>query len=167
MLLFSLSRISPWPQSVTQGTSVKQFAVWREQLITDWVRELTVTARQIRPGLTISAAVFSDLNRAREEKAQDWLTWLRYGYIDYACTMTYTTDSQEFHSLIQKQSTWAPRREQIVVGIGSWKLNQKSQLLARIQYVHSAKVGGFSLFSYDDAEARDFLPVLLPIQSKS
>ncbi len=154
------TRVSQWPRSVLQGSLVKQFSSWREQLITDWVRELTDTARRMRPRLILSAAAFSDLKRAREEKAQNWQSWLRLGYIDYVCTMTYTTNPSEFRTLIEKQTSWAPRPDQIVVGIGSWKLNQKTQVFARIQTVRSANAGGFSLFSYDDAESRNFLPVL-------
>ncbi len=154
------TRVHRWPADVLQGPLVTRFNQWRQQLIAGWVRDLTATARQVRPGLTLSAAVFSDLNRAREEKAQDWKLWLDRGYLDYVCTMTYTPDPTEFESLVRRQQAWAGRRSQVVVGIGSWKFDRMSQLTRQIDATRRLGAPGFALFSYDDAAARDFLPTL-------
>lgn len=153
-------KVKRWPADVLQGEYVSRFNGWRMQLISDWVRELSALARQTRPGVTVSAAVFSDLDRAREEKAQDWKTWLDRGYLDYVCTMTYTTDPNQFESQVRKQQGWAARRNQVVVGIGSWKFQQMDQLWGHISLTRQLGAPGFALFSYDDAEARDFLPNL-------
>jgi uncharacterized lipoprotein YddW (UPF0748 family) len=129
------------------------FNSWRLQLITDWVRQLSSIARQERPGLKISAAVFPILERAKEEKAQDWRLWLQRGYLDYVCTMNYTPDNREF-----EQRCRAAGRDRIVVGIGSWKMRELSAVQAQIDIVRRLGSPGFSLFSYDDSAARDFLP---------
>jgi uncharacterized lipoprotein YddW (UPF0748 family) len=150
-----------WPADVLEGPTVVRYNQWRQQLITDWVRELSSVARRMRPGMPISAAVFADLDRAREEKAQDWKLWLERGYVDYVCTMTYTTDAREFELQVRKQQVWAPRRNQVIVGIGSWKFDRMSQLQARIDTSRRLGAPGFVLFSYDDAAARDFLPNLV------
>jgi uncharacterized lipoprotein YddW (UPF0748 family) len=115
--------------------------------------------RSIRPGVTVSAAVFQDLDRAREEKAQDWKLWLERGWLDYVCTMTYTTDWREFEVRVRQQQTWA-RRCQLVVGIGSWKLDSPTALLSQINAARALGAPGFVLFSYDDAAKRNFLPNL-------
>ena len=142
------------------GADTAVFREWRTQLITDWVRELSALARRTRPGVRVSCAVFSDLNRAREEKAQDWGVWLARGHLDYACTMTYVPDPGEFEKLVRKQQGWAPQRNQVVVGIGSWKLQQMAQLTGQIDRVRQLGAPGFVMFSYDDAAARNFLPSL-------
>jgi len=133
---------------------------WRKQVINEWIRDLSATVRQWRPGMPVSAAVFSDLDRAREEKAQDWKLWLERGDVDYVCTMSYVTDPWQFEALVRKQQAWAPRRRQIVVGIGSWKMDRRSQLTAQIEITRRFGAAGFALFSYDDCAARDFLPSL-------
>jgi uncharacterized lipoprotein YddW (UPF0748 family) len=134
----------------------------REQVIDSLLNDLATAARQTRPGVAISAAVFSDLNRAREEKAQDWQRWLQRGYVDQVCTMTYTTATKDFEALVRQQRTWAGTSRRLVVGIGSWKMKRLGEVNAQIAITRRLGAGGFALFSYDDAAARDFLPGLSP-----
>jgi uncharacterized lipoprotein YddW (UPF0748 family) len=154
------AQITGWPQAVYGGTQTLRYREWQRQLINDWCRSLTLAARRINPRLIVSAAVFSDLERARAEKSQDWQWWLQQGLVDYVCTMTYTTTTTDFEALIRKQRTWAPRRDQLVIGIGSWKMEQMSQLTGQIEIVRREGLNGFALFSYDDAAKRQFLPLL-------
>ncbi|HUI05699.1 MAG TPA: family 10 glycosylhydrolase [Verrucomicrobiae bacterium] len=149
-----------WPADVLEGRYAEKFNEWRKGVITGWVEELSAVARRARPGLAVSAAVFPDLQRARNEKAQDWKLWLDRGYLDYVCTMTYTPDLREFETEIQKQQIWATQRNKVVVGIGSWKFDRFSQLVDEITMTRQLGAPGFVLFSYDDAEARNFLPDL-------
>ena len=149
-----------WPAPVLEGAYIERFNEWRQQVITEWVQELSAVARRARPGLAVSAAVFADLPRARKEKAQDWKLWLDRGYVDYVCTMTYTPDLRDFETQVQKQQVWAAQRNRVVVGIGSWKFDRMSELAAQIMMTRQLGAPGFVLFSYDDAEARSFLPDL-------
>jgi uncharacterized lipoprotein YddW (UPF0748 family) len=153
------THVKRWPEAVLQGAYVTQFNEWRQHVINTWIEDLSARARQARPNLAVSAAVFSDLNRAREEKAQDWKLWLDRGYVDYVCTMTYTPDLRDFESKVQKEQTSAPRSK-VVVGIGSWKFDRLSQLSAQITMTRQLGAPGFVLFSYDDSASRNFLPNL-------
>jgi uncharacterized lipoprotein YddW (UPF0748 family) len=132
----------------------------RERVIDALLNDLGTTARQTRPGIALSAAVFSDLDRAREEKAQDWQRWLRRGWVDYVCTMTYTTDPRAFESLVRHQAIWAGTGRRVVAGIGSWKMRRPSEIRAFINLSRRANLAGFALFSYDDLAVRDLLPPL-------
>ena len=123
--------VASWPQSVISGPFSARYRYWRVQVINQWVQELSGIARAARPGSVVSAAVFSDLQRAKEEKSQDWKRWLERGSVDYVCPMNYTPDQQEFASLIEKQLQWASK-DQLVVGIGSWKLDQMAELIGQI-----------------------------------
>jgi uncharacterized lipoprotein YddW (UPF0748 family) len=154
------TRVRHWPADVLEGPYVTRFNQWRQREISEWIQELSTRARLARPGLSVSAAVFPDLNRAREEKAQDWKLWLDRGYVDYVCTMTYTPDLRDFESKIRREQVWASQRNKVVVGIGSWKFDRMSQLTAQINATRLLGAPGFVLFSYDDSAARNFLPVL-------
>ena len=156
-----------WPEAVTDGPYAARFNEWRQHEITDWVQDLATRARLARPNLTVSAAVFSDLDRAREEKAQDWKLWLDRGFVDYVCTMNYTPDMQDFESRIRKEQVWAAQRNKVVVGIGAWKFDHMSQLSAQITAARQLGAPGFVLFSYDDAAARNFLPDLRAASAKN
>jgi uncharacterized lipoprotein YddW (UPF0748 family) len=129
------------------------FNAWRMQLITDWARQLSSVARQTRPGIKVSAAVFPILERAKEEKAQDWRLWLERSYLDYVCTMNYTPDAREF-----EQRCRVAGRDRVVVGIGSWKMQRLDEVQAQIETTRRLGASGFALFSCDDMMARDFWP---------
>ncbi|HVM60127.1 MAG TPA: family 10 glycosylhydrolase [Verrucomicrobiae bacterium] len=154
------TRVRHWPADVMGGRYTMEFNVWRQREITAFVQQLSSRARLTRPGLAVSAAVFPELDRAKEEKAQDWKTWLDRGYVDYVCTMTYTPDLREFATRIRKEQMWASQRNKVVVGIGSWKFDRMSQLTAQIGATRQLGAPGFVLFSYDDSAARNFLPEL-------
>ena len=151
--------VKHWPDDVMYGPLTQRFIEWKQRVINQWARELSDAVRSARPGTTVSAAVFPDLDRAREEKAQDWKLWLEQGWLDYVCTMTYTPDLREFEVRVRQQQAWA-RRNQLVVGIGSWKLARQDALLAQISAARALGAPGFVLFSYDDAAEREFLPNL-------
>lgn len=153
-------RVRRWPADVIGGPSTGRFYEWRRQVINDCVRELTALARTLRPRVILSAAVFHDWERGREDRAQDWKLWLDRGYLNYVCTMSYTSDLRDFENRVRKQESWVGNRNRLVVGIGSYKLERRSDLLAQIDWTRRLSLPGFVLFSYDDAEARHFLPDL-------
>jgi uncharacterized lipoprotein YddW (UPF0748 family) len=136
-----------------------EFNEWRQGLITEWARDLSAAVRAARPGIPVSAAVFPSLDRAREEKAQNWKLWVDRGYLDYVCTMNYVTGAKEFDARNQSTAALVPRAK-IVAGIGSWKLTEMAALQGQIGLTRQAKLAGFALFSYDDAESRRFLPTV-------
>ncbi len=154
------THLKHWPAAVLEDSYVTQFNEWRQKVINDWVADLAARARQVRPGLVVSAAVFPDLDRARQEKAQDWKLWLDRGSVDYVCTMTYTPDLRDFQMIVRKEQVSAGQRNRVVVGIGAWKFDRLSQLTAQIMATRQLGAPGFVLFSYDDAEMRNFLPDL-------
>ena len=154
------AHLKHWPAAVLEGAYVMQFNEWRQKVINDWVADLATGARQVRSSLIVSAAVFPDLDRARQEKAQNWRFWLDRGFVDYVCTMTYTPDLRDFQTKVRQEQVWANQRNKVVVGIGAWKFDRLSQLTAQINATRQLGAPGFVLFSYDDAEARNFLPDL-------
>ena len=161
------THVKHWPEAVTEGPYAARFNDWRQHEINDWVQDLATRARLAKPNLAVSAAVFADLDRAREEKAQDWKLWLDRGFVDYVCTMTYTPDLRDFESKVRKQQVWATQRNKVVVGIGAWKFDRLSQVSAQITAALQLGTPGFVLFSYDDAAARNFLPDLRSASAKN
>jgi uncharacterized lipoprotein YddW (UPF0748 family) len=154
-------KFDKWPTPVISGNAVEKFQQWKQEMVNDWCRELSAATRQARPGIVVTAAVFSDLDRSRVEKGQDWRLWLQRGWLDQVCTMTYVTDAAQFETLLRKQRVWVPKREQLVAGIGSWKFETMQPLQNQIAISRKHQLAGFALFSYDDAATRNFLPVVM------
>ena len=107
--------------------------------------------------IKITAAVFPALERAREEKAQDWKFWLEHGYVDTICPMNYTTDARDFEQRCRGVLKFAPR-DRVVMGLAEWKFQQLDDLRQQVELCRQLGLAGFALFSYDDATTRHFLP---------
>ena len=154
------AKMKRWPADALTGTYASRFEQWRIGIINSWMQELSRTARETRPGVVVSAATFPDLARAREEKGQDWKTWVDRGWVDYICPMNYTTDPASFEKRLRETQTAAARPGKVVCGIGSWKFKDMAPLTGQINATRRLGSTGFILFSWDDCEARNFLPKL-------
>jgi uncharacterized lipoprotein YddW (UPF0748 family) len=149
--------VKKWPAEVAGGPLTGSFIAWKQSVISRWMATIAAEARRLRPGIVVSAAVFADLQRSREEKAQDWKLWIERRDVDYVCTMTYVTDPRDFETRVRNQQAVA-RRDRVVVGIGSWKFERPADINAQIATVRRLGAPGFALFSYDDFAARNFVP---------
>ncbi|MCG3149521.1 MAG: hypothetical protein PCFJNLEI_02984 [Verrucomicrobiae bacterium] len=141
------------------SADVPRFNEWRQSVITDWAQRLSAKARQTRPGIKMSAAVFPGLERAKEEKAQDWKLWVERGYLDTICPMNYTTDPGDFELRCRETLRSVPRNR-VVMGIGSWKFDPPAGMVGQIEQTRRLGMGGFALFSYDDLATRQAFPNL-------
>ena len=86
------------------ATNDPAWSQWRRDQVTAFVRRLYLTAKSIRPGIAVSAALitFGDGPSARGgfDKTepywrvfQDWQTWAREGILDVVVPMIYKRDS--------------------------------------------------------------------------
>ena len=70
-----------------------RFCEWRRQQVTDFLRWANAGLLAIKPGLVISAAVFSNLKDAREYLFADWPEWNREGVVDFCAPMDFSADN--------------------------------------------------------------------------
>jgi uncharacterized lipoprotein YddW (UPF0748 family) len=152
-------RMKTWPADVVVGLYASRFSEWKQEVINGWMYQCSADAKRVHPGIIVSAAVFPELNRAREEKAQNWKVWVDRGWVDYVCTMTYTPSLAEFETRIRSQEAIVSC-QRLVVGVASWKLININDLDDKISAIRRRKISGFALFSLDDCMARGFFPKL-------
>jgi uncharacterized lipoprotein YddW (UPF0748 family) len=122
---------------------------WRRERVSALVREIARTARAQHPGIELSAAVWSHVERGYLAIQQDWRGWLEEGSLDFAVPMAYTRDDR----LLRYQAedfAGLPIADRIWVGLGTWLFASEPQrALAQIQLVQNAGVSDIALFSYD------------------
>jgi uncharacterized lipoprotein YddW (UPF0748 family) len=122
---------------------------WRRERVTALVRDIARAARAQRPGLLLSAAVWSYADRAYLVLAQDWRAWLAEGSLDFAVPMAYTRDDR----LLRYQAehfAGLPLASRIWVGLGTWLFaSEPERALAQIALVKQAGLVDLALFSYD------------------
>ncbi len=156
-------RVDQWPFDCLEGKYRGRFADWRREQITSLVREISLRARDARPGIQVSGDVFVNWETHRDSFGQDWKAWVDEGLLDFVCPMDYTPDDETFATWVTRQRGWVSDRVPLCVGIGPRveDCNLTPEHVVR-QVELSRKLGGdgFVLFEYDEGLAADHLPVL-------
>ena len=152
-----------WPECTLDASRDK--AAWlafRKNQIRRLLEELAATARSIRPGIRVSAAVYPELANARDAVGQEWTAWLQRNAIDFVCPMDYRPAVALFQGDLARQKTLlGPRANRLFPGIGATtSALDAAELRRQIQAVRNAGLDGFLIFEYTPAVATDLLPAL-------
>ncbi len=152
--------VHAWPEDVLTGELLGPFQRWRQDQVTELVRAVAIQARQIRPEIRISAAVFPNWPESRYTEGQDWIRWVEEGYLDFVCPMDYLPDMEAFAQRVQDQVRWVDGRVPLYIGIGSWQMGDPAAVLRQIAFTRQAGADGFVLFEYNAALAERVFPLL-------
>jgi uncharacterized lipoprotein YddW (UPF0748 family) len=156
-------KVADWPKQVIDGDLKAKYLEFRRQNITRLVRAVSEAARKIKPGIKISAAVFSDWPQCRDSVGQDWVSWLRQGYLDFACPMDYAESATQFDQWVGRQTSAvghsAPLFPGIGVTLGDWTLTP-DQVVRQIKVARARGAAGFTLFNLDRYVVDELLPAL-------
>jgi uncharacterized lipoprotein YddW (UPF0748 family) len=151
-------KVARWPEDCFSGERKEEYRDWRCRQITRLVEAVSREAKRIRPGIKISAAVFGDYPECRESVGQDWVSWIKAGYLDFVCPMDYATSDLQFVNLVSKQIKQIGSRVPIYPGIGAWRLGSADRVAAQIYHARRLGAGGFTIFNLDEGAARTLLP---------
>ncbi len=139
---------------------------WRTEQVTALVSEISRKVRAVRPDIVVSAAVRPDPDRASRVYAQDWVRWLKNGYLDVAAPMIYTESTSKFFQAIARLREALPDTLESRVLAGISLYNQGPRHAGeKIGVARAAALGGFVLFSYNSAidwKGDTYLPSLKP-----
>lgn len=79
----------------------RQWMVWRENLVTTLVAEVSERVKAIRPSIVVSAAVYPDPTEARRYFGQNWTLWLANRSLDFVSPMLYRDQTDTFVRRVQ------------------------------------------------------------------
>ena len=128
---------------------------WRRDQVTALVREIATSARDVVPGVEISAAVWTYANRAYLSMGQDWRGWLDEGFLDFAIPMAYSRDDRLLRYLLE-HFAGLPHAPRIWPGLGVWLFsNEPARALAQLRSVRESGLPHVALFSYDSIVAAE------------
>jgi len=158
-------KINRWPQDVRSDPEInKKWLVFRRVQIDYVVKEVSYRAKEIRPGIKISAAVFRNWPADRDAVGQDWHKWCKNGWLDFVCPMDYTASNWEFRYMIQNQLPWAENVPCYPgIGLSSSKWSDPTDIIKLIEQINITRemnTGGFTIFNYGPVEAEYILPRL-------
>ena len=155
-------KVKNWPNEVRRkGKLNDRWLDFRRDQITTVVAGVAKAARQARPTVKMSAAVFNDWPTHRNTVGQDWKLWCEKGYLDFVCPMNYTSDNAAFEKLIERQLVWAGKVPCYPgIGFSVWRPQPDvCKLIDQINITRRLKTGGFTVFNYSVNEARQILPM--------
>ncbi|OGV71295.1 MAG: hypothetical protein A3K19_26090 [Lentisphaerae bacterium RIFOXYB12_FULL_65_16] len=153
--------VGSWPSDVRAGGALQQpWLQWRRDNITKVVAGVADKAREARPGIKISAAVFANYPVDRDGVAQDWKLWCEKGYLDFVCPMDYIESNTSFRRTVTRQVEWAGKVPCYPgIGLSCWPNRQDIvKLVEQIGITRELKTGGFTIFNYD-AQSAPLLPL--------
>ncbi|HEC83560.1 MAG TPA: hypothetical protein ENI46_03615 [Firmicutes bacterium] len=140
---------SAYRQALAETTI--SFADWRRDNLTEFVGAIAYTARLVRPGLKVSAAVWQILDRGRDYYFQDAVEWIRRGYLDFIVPMLYTTDSDAFEQRLDAYLERVPSSK-VLAGIGAYLEGFNDSIFVRQTGIAEEKgLLGISVFNSDYA----------------
>lgn len=168
------TQIDDWPASVLpKGISVGEpsqsrflmnaYTEWRVQQITRLVRLLHKRARELKPDIKISAAVFGGYPACVTSIGQDWVAWAKAGYLDFVCPMNYTEDTTYFTNLLENQLALLPKGFTIYPGIGATATNSLLTPDAVVGQIYLARLlgaSGWTIFDYSVDISDTVLPAI-------
>ena len=152
-----------WPKMLKTPKVRKIFDRWRCGRITHLVRELRTKLSQTDPKVKLSAAVFGKYPSCVNSVAQDWVLWLKNGYLDFVSPMNYTGDLKAFDRLVRDQVGLSGAGEKIIPGIGVTATESRldpASVIDQIMVTRGAGTGGFVLFDLNKTLEIETLPML-------
>lgn len=142
--------MTDWPADVTTGPCQQAYLQFRRDNITRLVAAVSEQARNVRPDIQISAAVFPYWTSARDDVGQDWRLWAQRGYLDFVCPMQYTESASLFDSETKRSVRWLGGKTLLRPGIGA-TLGLAPDGTLRQVLAARRLADGFVLFNYDRA----------------
>jgi len=153
-------KVAQWPDDCVSGPLRSQYLEWRRRNITRVVEAVSREARQIRPGIKISAAVFAEYPACRDSVGQDWVSWVHAGYLDFVCPMDYTNNHEQFVRWVKNQWQATQGKIPMYPGIGAYRLDGPDQVVAQIALARLAGVPGFTIFNLDEQSPKTIFPAV-------
>ncbi len=156
-------KVENWPMDCHSGVHKAAYIQWRCDQISRLVRTVHEEAKQLRPSLDISAAVFGSYPSCRESVAQDWPEWIKAGWLDFVCPMDYTNSDPSFRGLIENQLELVGGRIPVYPGIGCTASSSSlsaDRVAGQILLTRQFGAAGFTIFNLSESTARDILPGL-------
>lgn len=154
--------VANWPADVlADGPHAAAFDLWRQQRLTHLLHLVAQKAREVRPGIKISATVIPYPEQAQRIGGQDWVTWLEAGDVDFVCPLDFAREAQPLSDLVTNQVERLGDRGPLYVGLAASQQTNVAEVARQIQITREAGADGFVLFNADDLTVMEsWLPTL-------
>ena len=156
-----LGPVTDWPREVIdRGPTRAQFESWRARNVDRLVQAMSEGAREGRPGIQVSAAVYPIWVDAYHQVGQHPDQWAENGWVDFITPMNYHTNDKSFRDYFGVQQRAAGDRVPLYAGIAAWRMETPAATAYQIQQLRELGARGWALFHLDQYLADQVLPLL-------
>ena len=124
------------------------FDGFRTDQITAIVKDISAITKTKDKSIIVSAAVSPRIDISSNAYFQDWPLWLKKGYIDIACIMSYTENAGTFTGYIDSAVKLADK-EKIFMGIMVKKETPIKTVIDEIASAYTTGTAGYIVFSFE------------------
>ncbi len=119
---------------------------WRTECVTSLVKEIRGAMITAKPNALLTAAVFATPEVALATQ-QDWVRWLRRGWIDAAVPMIYSESDEAFERKLRECLAVAPG-ESVIAGVGVYRQTDPEQFVRQMVFARESGAAGVALYDY-------------------
>lgn len=120
----------------------------QREAVSRFVAEASHLARAVCPRIIVSAAVRPDPQEALAAVRQDWVRWLREGWIDRAVPMAYTASIYRLDDLRHRAVFAGADSLRLVYGLSAHRV-EADRLRDELLWARRRSPAGVCLFAYD------------------
>ena len=152
--------VKNWPSGVRKGKLAAEYQRWKQNVITDLVKKVSRSVRTANSDIEISAAVWNDPDIGCDEFGQDWPRWVKNGYLDFVCPMSYTTSEIALRKWTRKQKREVDGKVPIYPGLGVYMMSKPSQLNQQLRVIREEGMPGYVLYNFTPRTLDRFFPYI-------
>lgn len=132
---------------------------FRCDAISELVREVKDVITETRKPIFLSAAVKPDPIEAKHSFYQDWVTWIKKSWLDFAILMNYTKSAEQFEDISKKIKQSVPQ-DKVWMGIAVYNQN-RYDAMAKTVLALSNDYTNIVFFSYKTfADQTNYFPTI-------
>lgn len=136
------------PTKILQGDfEFIELQLWRENQITEMVKEVKKLFATNKPKAKLGVAVFRNEQQTRLLKMQDWRYWANNKYVDFVCPMLYTDNSKELNDWVDIESDDDTRKDFLYPSLGALRFNSNDDFYPLVGLLHKRNITGLNIFA--------------------
>lgn len=140
--------------SVLQNPIWPHWKKWRMEQVNTLMKEIRATVNKAKPGLPISSYVWGyHTYTGTSEACQDWMTWIKNGWIDWINPSGYRYDDESFLKAASDNRAHVPKGFPFYITIGvltsHGKLKDAAEIRKQIKMAKDNGADGLVFFTWE------------------
>jgi uncharacterized lipoprotein YddW (UPF0748 family) len=141
-----------------EAEDAESWLAWKQTQVSNLVLRIYNQVKSINDDMLVTAAVVSDLQKAKIKYAQNWPEWLQNGYLDLAYPMVYSPSTGKVNLQLNMYKNLGLNKK-IVVGLRAWHNSHDykvGQINTKLKIARKMRFAGAALYSYTGIKEHNY-----------